>query len=147
MLPYPQLSIPQSPVTRARHTPLGGRYTIINCCPELPYSAERFKSGEVVKYDIQDHTPPTMVQFVAFLNSMREKPPSRLLAVHCRGGKGRTGSMACAQWALSSDYLMMMMMMMMMARWRARDGALSSDYLMTTTMMMMMACARWGPLI
>ena len=79
----------------------GGGYSIINCCPELPYGDERFVSGEVVKYDIQDHTPPTMQQFVDFLNSMHTKPASRTLAIHCRGGKGRTGSMCCA-WLLYS---------------------------------------------
>jgi hypothetical protein len=103
-------------------------YTIINCCPELPYDGNEFASGVVRRYDIQvpghdlvephhpwsslpcarrtwshpshhpappailwqDHTPPTMEQFVEFLNEMRTKPPERLLAVHCRGGKGRT---------------------------------------------------------
>ena len=42
-----------------------------------------------------------MDQFVELLNRMRHKPPDRLLAVHCRGGKGRTGSMCCA-WLLYS---------------------------------------------
>jgi len=78
-----------------------GGYTIINCCPELPYPPDKFKSGEVVRFDIQDHTPPNMLQFVQFLNSMRHKPASQTLAIHCRGGKGRTGSMCCA-WLLYS---------------------------------------------
>ena len=78
-----------------------GGYTIINCCPELPYPPDKFKSGEVVRFDIQDHTPPSMLQFVEFLNSMRHKLASHTLAIHCRGGKGRTGSMCCA-WLLYS---------------------------------------------
>ena len=56
-------------------------YTIVNCCPELPYDTGGFVSGEVVPFDVQDHTPPTMQQFVDFLNRMRDKPPDRLLAV------------------------------------------------------------------
>lgn len=58
------------------------------------------RSGSVVCYDVQDHTPPTMAQFVDFLNSAAASAArGRLLAVHCRGGKGRTGSVCCA-WLL-----------------------------------------------
>ena len=57
-------------------------------------------SGSVVCYDVQDHTPPTMSQFVEFLNvAAAAAARGRLLAVHCRGGKGRTGSVCCA-WLL-----------------------------------------------
>ena len=80
-----------------RHAAQG--YTIINACPELPYPAEKFRSGEVVRFDVQDHTPPTMAQFVAFLDLVLRLPPGRVVAVHCRGGKGRTGSFCCA-WLL-----------------------------------------------
>ena len=80
-----------------RHADQG--YTIINACPELPYPAEKFRSGEVVRFDVQDHTPPTMAQFVAFLDLVLRLPPGRVVAVHCRGGKGRTGSFCCA-WLL-----------------------------------------------
>ena len=82
-----------------RHGPEG--YLIVNCCPELPYDTSGFASGEVIRFDIQDHTPPTMQQFVDFLNSVKDKPLERMLAVHCRGGKGRTGSICCA-WLLYS---------------------------------------------
>jgi len=74
-------------------------YTIFNCCPELPYPTTRFTSGTVKRFDIQDHTPPTMNQFSEFLNMVRELPENRLVVVHCRGGKGRTGSLCCA-WLL-----------------------------------------------
>lgn len=56
----------------------------------------------------QDHTPPTMTQFCEFLNacaqwlsegSRKQLPHHPPIVVHCRGGKGRTGSMCCA-WLL-----------------------------------------------
>ena len=77
-------------------------YTIMNCCPELPYPKEPFKNGEIIDFDIQDHTPPTMEQFVQALNlAALAAKDNRVLAYHCRGGKGRTGSMCCA-WLLYS---------------------------------------------
>ena len=78
-------------------------YLIINCCPELPYPTDRFTSGRVECFDVQDHTPPTMAQFVEFLNhAAAAAQRGRLLAIHCRGGKGRTGCMCCA-WLLYSN--------------------------------------------
>mmetsp|Transcript_11537 Transcript_11537/g.26797 ORF Transcript_11537/g.26797 Transcript_11537/m.26797 type:complete len:587 (-) Transcript_11537:83-1843(-) len=76
-------------------------YLIINCCPELKYPHDAFKTGVVELFDIQDHTPPKMNQFVRFLNMALEwmTEDSRVMAVHCKGGKGRTGSLCCA-WML-----------------------------------------------
>ena len=82
-----------------RHAAPSQGYCVVNCCPELDYPVEKFAHGEIVRYDIQDHTPPTMAQFVEFLNASAgwlEAAPERVLAVHCRGGKGRSGSMCCA---------------------------------------------------
>ena len=108
------MSVPATGRTALYRNPLGevvrffetrhGRsgYRIVNCCPEKDYPAQRFGSGEVVRFDIQDHTPPTMAQFVEFLNTAAPyvlQQPGRVLAVHCRGGKGRSGSMCCA-WLL-----------------------------------------------
>lgn len=80
------------------------RYKIYNCCPELPYPTAPFTSGQFASFDVQDHTPPTMEQFVAFLNDAaqwRSEDAARRIAVHCKGGKGRTGSLCCA-WLLYS---------------------------------------------
>ncbi|CAE8708374.1 unnamed protein product, partial [Polarella glacialis] len=85
---------PLSEVVRFFETKYSNGYMIINCCPELPYPDARFKTGQVVKFGIQDHTPPFISQVVEFLNlaSAWMQDPSHILAVHCRGGKGRTGS-------------------------------------------------------
>jgi len=81
-------------------------FRVYNACPELPYPDEPFESigGHVVRFQIQDHTPPTMKQFIDFLRDVQEmlnENQSGTIAVHCRGGKGRTGSLCCA-WLLFS---------------------------------------------
>lgn len=86
---------------RARHA---GRFRVYNCCPELPYPERPFATagGQVVRLRVQDHTPPTMEQFVRFLADAREwrqASGDNVLAVHCKAGKGRTGSLCCA-WLL-----------------------------------------------
>jgi protein-tyrosine phosphatase len=73
-------------------------YRIYNCCPEHPYPD--FQSNcEIVKYNVQDHSPPTLSVFIHFLNDattfMNESTESTI-AVHCRGGKGRSGVLCCA---------------------------------------------------
>jgi len=82
-------------------------FRIYNACPELPYPTVLFEAagGKVVAFEIQDHTPPTMLQFVQFLRDAREftdQFPGGIVAVHCKGGKGRTGSL-CAAWLLYSQ--------------------------------------------
>lgn len=78
------------------------RYLIANACPEHPYPSEAFVTGFVELFDIQDHTPPLLPDVVRFLSIAREwmqKDPENVLVCHCRGGKGRTGSLCCA-WLL-----------------------------------------------
>ena len=78
-----------------------GKWRIYNCCPELPYPP--LKGGATIKYDIRDHSPPSMRNFVDFLNDastfMRLGDGGNVLAIHCKGGKGRSGSLCCA-WLL-----------------------------------------------
>lgn len=73
-------------------------YAIINMCPELPYSSYPFRTGSVHRYAVQDHAPPLLADTVLFLEFAREwmSHPQNVLAIHCRGGKGRTGSFCCA---------------------------------------------------
>jgi protein-tyrosine phosphatase len=76
-------------------------FRIYNACPEYPYPDTGFVNagGTIVHFQIQDHTPPTMNQFVEFLTDVhefRQQTPSGVIAVHCKGGKGRTGSLVSA---------------------------------------------------
>ena len=53
----------------------------------------------VVRLQIQDHTPPSMDDFVRFLADARvfvNRDEKNIIAVHCKAGKGRTGSLCCA---------------------------------------------------
>jgi hypothetical protein len=78
-------------------------YRIYNVCPEHPYPTELF-SGRVVPYQVQDHTPPSLDTLVAMCldaEAFLAGNPANVIAVHCRGGKGRTGSL-CVAWLLYS---------------------------------------------
>jgi len=77
------------------------KYRIYNCCPEMPYPLKPFRY-QVVHFQIKDHTPPTMEDFIAFLRDARDfvdENAMNVIAVHCKAGKGRTGSLICA-WLL-----------------------------------------------
>jgi len=90
---------PLSEVVRFFERFHGGKYFIANLCPELPYPAARFRTGHVEWFDVQDHTPPLLADTVSFLRKAQEwleKDEENVIAVHCRGGKGRTGSFCCA---------------------------------------------------
>lgn len=81
-----------------------GNFRVYNCCPEMPYPEEPFvqAGGSVANFDVQDHSPPLMEQFVAFLQDAREfrrQTIANMLAIHCKAGKGRTGCFCCA-WLL-----------------------------------------------
>merc|ERR1719356_1944783 len=70
----------------------------------MPYPEEPFSQagGSMSCFQIQDHSPPRMEQFLAFLADARKfrgESEDNIIAVHCKAGKGRTGSLCCA-WLL-----------------------------------------------
>ncbi|GMH66959.1 hypothetical protein TrRE_jg9251 [Triparma retinervis] len=91
-------------VVRFFETKHKNSYRIYNCCPEHPYPDKDFGAA-IIKYNVQDHSPPTMESFVSFMNDAGKYIGSgedgKTIAVHCRGGKGRSGSLCCA-WLLYS---------------------------------------------
>mmetsp|Transcript_82900 Transcript_82900/g.257802 ORF Transcript_82900/g.257802 Transcript_82900/m.257802 type:complete len:608 (+) Transcript_82900:74-1897(+) len=108
------MSVPAAgPITRLYRNPLhevvrffetfhAECYLVVNACPELPYPSIAFQTGLVELFDVQDHAPPLMSQVVHFLHmalAWTAADAENVLAVHCRGGKGRTGSFCCA-WLL-----------------------------------------------
>jgi len=97
---------PLNEVVRFFKVKHNGHFRVYNACPECPYPDEKFEEigGSVVHFNVQDHTPPNMEQFLEFLLDVRKfyvGGKRQTIAVHCKAGKGRTGSLCCA-WMMYS---------------------------------------------
>jgi len=77
-------------VVRFFETKHSSSFRIYNACwPEYAYPVTGIEKagGQVVRYQIQDHTPPTMNQFVEFLmdaHKFQQELESAVIAVHCK---------------------------------------------------------------
>jgi len=70
---------------------------VYNLCSERSYDASYF-NGSVQRVTIDDHNVPTLQQMLDFTSSViswLSADPENVVAVHCKGGKGRTGTMIC----------------------------------------------------
>jgi len=75
-------------------------YMLYNLCSEMEYDHRKFH-GNVRRYRIDDHNVPTLEQMFQLVDDVRNwlsggEGRERVVAVHCKGGKGRTGTMICA---------------------------------------------------
>ena len=75
-----------------------------NLCSERGYDGQSFH-GSVARYNIDDHNVPTLEQMLEFASDVRnfldQDPEKNVIAVHCKGGKGRTGTMICT-WLIAN---------------------------------------------
>lgn len=88
---------PIGEVARFFETKHKGHYKIFNLCKERGYDAKIF-GGQVERFYLEDHNVPTckdMLKFAAISSEWLDKDPENVIAVHCKGGKGRTGTMIC----------------------------------------------------
>ncbi|XP_069826063.1 phosphatidylinositol 3,4,5-trisphosphate 3-phosphatase TPTE2-like isoform X2 [Dendropsophus ebraccatus] len=72
-------------------------YKIYNLCSEKGYDPEFFHY-RVERFFIDDHNVPALADMLKFTTSVRTwmaQDPKNVIAIHCKGGKGRTGTMVC----------------------------------------------------
>ncbi|XP_063807990.1 phosphatidylinositol 3,4,5-trisphosphate 3-phosphatase TPTE2-like isoform X2 [Pseudophryne corroboree] len=72
-------------------------YKVYNLCSEKGYDPKSFHY-RVERVFIDDHNVPTladMLKFTASVRSWMAQDPKNVIAIHCKGGKGRTGTMIC----------------------------------------------------
>lgn len=76
-----------------------GSCLVINICSERTYSPAYFQQM-VSWYPMDDHNPAELEMMVTFCREVSDyvsvDPYTRVVAVHCKGGKGRTGTLICA---------------------------------------------------
>ncbi|XP_062608219.1 phosphatidylinositol 3,4,5-trisphosphate 3-phosphatase TPTE2-like [Saccostrea cucullata] len=84
-------------VARFFNTKHKGHYRIYNLCSERDYDETLFNNC-VERVYIDDHNVPRLREMVAFCANVEEwmeQDKRNVIAIHCKGGKGRTGTMIC----------------------------------------------------
>eukprot|EP00457_Paulinella_chromatophora_P001175 gb/GEZN01001177.1/.p1 GENE.gb/GEZN01001177.1/~~gb/GEZN01001177.1/.p1 ORF type:complete len:749 (+),score=109.88 gb/GEZN01001177.1/:828-3074(+) len=108
-------------------------YMIYNLCSERygMYDDKTFFSGRVVRFPFDDHNPPTMAAMLRFCTHVEEflnADPLNIVAVHCKGGKGRTGTMICAWFLYSRKDFFSEQAMQLFARRRVDEAVSKKKY-------------------
>lgn len=65
---------------------------------EISYTPEAL-NGKVIRHPILDHTPPPvelLAKIIREIHTYVEEDPRNVAVVHCKRGKGRTGTVICA---------------------------------------------------
>jgi len=84
-------------VERFFQTRHANHYRIYNVTSERRYEEKRFE-GNVALVDIDDHNPCPLLELKSVCNSIEtflNENDANVVAVHCKGGKGRTGTAIC----------------------------------------------------
>ncbi|XP_069129987.1 phosphatidylinositol 3,4,5-trisphosphate 3-phosphatase TPTE2-like isoform X2 [Argopecten irradians] len=88
---------PINEVARFLNTKHASHYKVYDLCSERNYPTELFHD-RVERVYIDDHNVPTLEDMVKFCDDVRvflSEDDANVIAVHCKGGKGRTGTMIC----------------------------------------------------
>ncbi|XP_072558500.1 thrombospondin type-1 domain-containing protein 1-like [Paramormyrops kingsleyae] len=91
-------------VARFLDTKHEDHYKVYNLCSEKGYDPQFFHY-RVERVFIDDHNVPSLEAMLKYTASVREwmaADPRNIIAIHCKGGKGRTGTMICT-WLIDSD--------------------------------------------
>ncbi|KAM4859958.1 phosphatidylinositol 3,4,5-trisphosphate 3-phosphatase TPTE2-like [Thomomys bottae] len=89
---------PIEEVARFLDTKHFGHYFVYNLCREQSYNPMYFHD-RVSRIKIDDHNVPSLREMILLARDAADwlaKDPQNVIAVHCKGGKGRTGTMICA---------------------------------------------------
>ncbi|KAI4877746.1 hypothetical protein NFI96_016173, partial [Prochilodus magdalenae] len=95
---------PIKEVARFLDTKHPDHYKVYNLCSEKGYDPVFFHY-KVERVMIDDHNVPSLEDMLRYTASVREwmaADPGNIIAIHCKGGKGRTGTMVCT-WLIDSD--------------------------------------------
>ncbi|XP_053187476.1 putative tyrosine-protein phosphatase TPTE isoform X1 [Scomber japonicus] len=95
---------PIKEVARFFDTKHEGHYKVYNLCSEKGYDPQFFHY-KVERVFIDDHNVPSledMLKYTANVRDWMSADPQNIIAIHCKGGKGRTGTMVCT-WLIDSD--------------------------------------------
>uniref|UniRef100_A0A8C2Z7L3 Transmembrane phosphatase with tensin homology n=1 Tax=Cyclopterus lumpus TaxID=8103 RepID=A0A8C2Z7L3_CYCLU len=91
-------------VARFLDTKHEGHYKVYNLCSEKGYDPQFFHY-KVERVFIDDHNVPSLEDMLKYTANVREwmsADPKNIIAIHCKGGKGRTGTLVCT-WFIDSD--------------------------------------------
>ncbi|XP_031728601.1 putative tyrosine-protein phosphatase TPTE isoform X1 [Anarrhichthys ocellatus] len=91
-------------VARFLDTKHEGHYKVYNLCSEKGYDPQFFHY-KVERVFIDDHNVPSLEDMLKYTANVREwmsADPKNIIAIHCKGGKGRTGTMVCT-WFIDGD--------------------------------------------
>nr|XP_039265693.1 phosphatidylinositol 3,4,5-trisphosphate 3-phosphatase TPTE2-like [Styela clava] len=92
---------PIEEVSRFMKTKHPGNYKLYNLCSERSYDPMWFE-GRVSRILIDDHNVPKLDDIMKFIRDAKEwtsENDERIIVTHCKGGKGRTGTIVCC-WLL-----------------------------------------------
>ncbi|KAK7457270.1 hypothetical protein BaRGS_00039267 [Batillaria attramentaria] len=88
---------PVEEVARFFNTKHKDHYKIYNLCSERSYDESLFHNN-VSRVFVDDHNVPKLREMLKFTQEVREwmeADSENIIAIHCKGGKGRTGTMIC----------------------------------------------------
>ncbi|XP_004399551.1 PREDICTED: phosphatidylinositol 3,4,5-trisphosphate 3-phosphatase TPTE2-like [Odobenus rosmarus divergens] len=98
---------PIKEVVRFLDTKHQDHYQVYNLCSEGAYDPKYFHH-RVQRIMIDDHNVPALSEMVAFTTEVDKwmaQDDENVVVIHCKGGKGRTGTMICAYLIASEIFI------------------------------------------